>query len=429
MQKINAPFFVLILGLLFTFSKGFTQTPLYLSFFSHNETSDPYDYDHPIDPTDYNLISGIAKEICVTIISKGAKYNLMVDANFITGALLHDNAAANPNDLLQWSHLQSAIDVDPHNHFDSIVNPHNYADLVKLLDSCAITLTKNVVGGFIWQVPNEDWTIFQNPVSGVTYPNYNWQADILWGASSPGHVNDFEAYGIWKPAGATGLTFGMHNATRKLTNMGGGCKNDISYNIDPQTGLLRHSTSEVIANVKYMCDYFNSLTPPQNAFYTANIGFNFRDLNAFSGYADSLGLIIEGLEDYVNQGKIIWATLAEKHDIWLAAHPDSSDFFIFKCDDLPVSLNEKEAISSALPQIFPNPSQGHFSILLPAGCLSSGPISFSLYNTEGKLIRTLNLQSQRTEIVTFGLESGLYFCKFEGNETLFTQRVILTTEK
>ena len=84
-------------------------TPLYLNFVSHNEITDPLDYDHPFNASYYQQIKDLAVAVCDTIIAKQAKYNMQVDANLIKGALIHDNAATNPNDLLEWANILIAI--------------------------------------------------------------------------------------------------------------------------------------------------------------------------------------------------------------------------------------------------------------------------------------------------------------------------------
>ncbi|MFQ5448042.1 MAG: hypothetical protein ACE5FF_14035, partial [Saprospiraceae bacterium] len=309
------------------------QTPLYLSFVSHNETSDPLDYDHPTDPSFYNQIKTIATAVCDTIIAKQAKYNMQVDANLIFGALLHDNAATNPNDLLEWANNSPFIDVDGHNHFNVIQNPYNYADLAYLLDSCGVILNKNILGGVSWKAPTEDWTQYEMPVAGYTFSDYIWQADILWGPATPGHTDDYEAFGIWKPNGPTPLAFGQHNPANTLTCIGGGCKSDIGFVLNPN-GTPKRTTGEIITNLKAMADYINAIPPQPNAFFTANMLINFRDFTEVPNFADSIATIINGVQDYVAEGKIIWLTLAEKQDLWLASHPDPADFFLYQCDDV-----------------------------------------------------------------------------------------------
>jgi hypothetical protein len=139
---------ILYLFPLFLFLQTATaQTPLYLNFVSHNETSDPLDYDHPTNPAFYNQIKALAQRVCDTIVAKEAKLNMQVDANFIKGCLLHAAAAASPNDFLEWANNLPFIDVDGHNHFNPIQNPYNYADLAYLLDSCGVVLNKKILGG------------------------------------------------------------------------------------------------------------------------------------------------------------------------------------------------------------------------------------------------------------------------------------------
>jgi hypothetical protein len=100
-------------------------------------------------------------------------------------------------------------------------------------------------------------------------------------------VDDYEAFGIWKPAGPSALTFGQHSPFKKLTCIDGGCKDGIGFVLD-NFGKPRYFTQEIIANLKAQVDFINSIPPPPNAFFTANMLMNFRGMPQVPNYADSI---------------------------------------------------------------------------------------------------------------------------------------------
>lgn len=345
------------------------QRPVYFNIISHNEISDPLDYLG--DPADFAIMKNLAVELCNVIISKQAKYNMMCDANFIRGVIANDNGATSSADVLEWAHSSPFIDVDGHNHFNSNMfppanyNPYNYSDLAYLLDSCGVTLTRKVLGGVTYAdttvgaiTMSEDWTQYMVPKQGFTFLNYWWEAEIVWGTASPGHIADYTRFGVWRPEGGASPTqFGTHDPNASLTHIGGGCKEDISYILNTQSGQLEHTTDEVIANIRAIVDEIQTLPAQTNEFYTLNMMVNFRDMPNIPYFADSVAKIIDGIQDYVNQGKIVWSTLAEKYDLWYANHSNPQDHFNFDCEELTLSLDE--TTPSSLVALFPNPGNGH----------------------------------------------------------------------
>ena len=199
------------------------QVPVYLYFGSHNETNDQqYHNLNYSDSADYATMKGYIQQVCDTIIFYNAKYEMMLESNFILACLQNENAYTNPNDIIEWADNTAQIEVQAHNHFKASgigANPYNYADLAYLLDSCGLTDTCNVMGGFIWRsftTPpvSEDWTQWQIYKAGNTFPFYKWRPKFLWGGGSPNHISDYEAYGIWKPQAATTSGFGIHDTSK-----------------------------------------------------------------------------------------------------------------------------------------------------------------------------------------------------------------------
>lgn len=405
---------ILIGGIPFVSS---AQTPLYLNFVSHNEITDTFDYVN--SSGDYWQVTNIAKEVADTVISKQAKWNVQLDDNYLFGTLIHDNAATNPNDFLEWASKSAYIDVDGHSHFDPQFNPYNYADLAYLIDSCGAEISENLIGGS-WEAPGETWTQYQNPVNGFTYTSFVWQADILWGTASPGHVNDMDIYGIWKPSGATAQTFLQHDPQNHLTSVGGGCKDQASYIIEPQTGLLKHTTDEVVQNIMSLADYINTLPSTSNDFYTLNILMNFRDFPIISNFADSIGKIIDGLQPDVDNGKIVWATIAEKYHLWYNNHLNPADYFVYECDSMSVGITTPINLDPSSVTIYPNPASNLIHIN------SDYPIDgISLYDLSGRLVIQYAAAQTPDIHLPITLDSGLYLVQVETSVGVATQRLMV----
>ncbi len=419
----------IIIVLLTQYCIGFSQTPVYFNIVSHNEISDPLNYRD--SATDFNTIKPLVKELCDTIISKQAKYNMQVDGNFINGVLTWDNGASSSNDILQWANNSAYIDVDGHNHFNplpdyadipnhtSLNNPYKYSDLAKLLDSCGVTLAHNILGGVTYAdttvgsvVMNENWTQYATPTPGYTYTNFIWQADIVWGTASPNHVADYTRFGVWKPQGGSSPTqFGTHDPNATITHVGGGCKEDIGYNINPQTGALFRTTDEVISKILSIVDDIQNIPPTSNDFYTMNMLINFRDIPNIPNFADSIAKIIDGIQLYVNQGKIVWATLGEKYDLWYASHTNPNDYFNVDCADIPglaTGIEDVEKNDDFI--IYPNPTTGIFQI---SGNISTNA-KISVFNLFGEKVYANNFDNGYFNLSH--LSNGIYLIVVEDND-------------
>ena len=404
------------------------QTPVYFNIISHNESSDPLDYDG--SSSDYNIITPLVKELCDTIISKQAKYNMQVDANYINGVLTWDNGASSSTDILEWANNSSYIDVDGHNHFVTSLgpsyNPYNYSDLAHLLDSCGIVLSHKILGGVTYAdtvvgstTLIENWTQYSTPAPGYSFPNFLWQADVVWGTASPGHVADYTHFGVWKPAGATSPTqFGQHDPNATITHIGGGCKEDVGYILNVQSGQLERTTDEVILNIKSVVDGVQTLPSGPNDFYTMNMLINFRDIPNIPSFADSIAKIIDGIQDYVDQGKIVWATLGEKYDLWYTQHTNPNDYFNYDCADVPLGIEEINGNSNNI-SAYPNPTTDQITFSLPQNTTIK---TVEIYNLLGEKIYTQNTVNS---ISLSHLENGVYIIKIideKGN--ISTQKII-----
>lgn len=397
------------LSLVFSASMHSQTMPIYLNINSHNETDDPNDYS--ISAT-YYQVKEIVKSIADTIGTNGAKWNMQVESNLINACLTHENGASNPNDLLDSLDNLPHVEVDPHNHFSPqpgpTYNPYNYADCAHLLDSCGLAAPRKNMGGFLWQTAS-DWMPYQTGAQGNTYTGYTWQPNVVWGGGSPGHTNDYNVYGIWKPGGAS-AQFPIHNPSRHLVCIGNGCSN-----------VLSDSTpvSDNINQIVNLVNYISTLPYDPNAYWTASIQFNFRDIN-MPGLADSIATIIHALQPYVNSGQIVWMTLTEKYDNWYTLHSNVNDYFQFRCDSLTLGDPVVSVHEGMLA--YPNPVSENLHI-------SSGSSPFAsifAYDAFGHIIyrRELSAESE-IDIDCSSWTSGAYLISATfADGTFSTQRVI-----
>lgn len=410
--------FLILLGINFLLlNTTNTQNPVYFNIISHNEITDSLQY--KTNPFHYAYAKSKVKELCDSIISKQAKYNMQLDGNFIIGALNFDDAATSDDDLIEWAHNSPYIDVDGHNHFEASVNPYNYSDLAKLLDSCGVVVTRKVLGSN-WGGAQQLWTQYQSPAPGYTFTGYLWQPEILWGMASPGHTDDLNVFGVWKPASPVSKqSFLQHNPNNPLTGIGGGCKDAISYTINPLSGEITLYTQEVIDNIKSLVDYIQSLPPGPNDFYTMNMMINFRDIPRVPNFSDSIITIIEGIQDYVDEGKIVWATLAEKYDLWYSLHTNPNDFFNYDCTNIVTET--KNNIIEKIAQIYPNPTTGSFNI--DFGDAENKTIY--IQNIKGQIVYSKKSINGKNCAIILKLPKGLYFIEIITREYTQVQKLII----
>ena len=327
--------YCLLLGHIF---EAIAQVPAYIYFASHNEMNDAsyhgLNYDNAVQ---FATMRQHVRAVCDTIIAHDARYVMQVESNFILACLAHDAAATTASDILQWADATPQIDVEPHNHFNDNAgagiqyNPYNYADLAYLLDSCGLPPPRRLMGGFIWRdfsnpPVSEDWTVWQTPQNGNTYAQYAWQPDFLWGGGSPGHQDDYNAFGIWQPTAPTTTQFGQHNPEQELVVIGGGCGEDFVLWDTTNATLLANRVISLLSHI-------NSRTWAEDTFFTFKIMMNFRSMPAL-GYTDSLSKLLYLLKPYQQNGILQYKTVNELYAIWQEQHPDADAHFVMPCDSV-----------------------------------------------------------------------------------------------
>ena len=394
---------------------GAQNKVLHLNLGSHNEMSDPsYGVNYN---SKYLQIKQKALAVADSVNANNARWNMQVESNFIRACIQFDNANSTSTDLMETLDKLEYVEVDPHNHLDTIskgnpnYNPYNYADLNHLLDSCGLSVRTNV-GGFIynakdWETWDADWTKWKDGLKGRTFPNTTWTPVVLWGGGTLNHVNDPQPSGIWHPGGPTTSAF-LTNNPSQLMDIGNGCK------------FLIKDTTNAANLIKELNDYLtklNSIPVNSNTFYTATIMFDFRYI-LDAGYVEKIAEVLRGIQPFVKNGSVVWQTLTEKRSEWLENHNNTTDFFLMECSDIETNItNISEKINN--PEIVPNPAENGF-ILENTETNSK----ISIYNVSGKLILSQNIDEQNKFINIDNFETGIYFVKIFNEKSIITKKLI-----
>lgn len=386
----------------------YSQAPVYLNLGSHNETNDPLQYRQVY--ADYELAKSLLLQLADTVIDHNARWNMQIDANFIRGCIAHDTARTNPNNFIKWADDLVHIEVDPHNHFQPpFINPYNPTDLNHLLvDSCLLGTDRNNLGGFTWTsyylgspcapTMQQDWFHYNSSTeNGFKFPGEQWRPVVLWGGGSPGHCDDSNAMGLWKPTDTTTTGFYMHAPSNYETVIGSNC--GTQYVIFDTTNV-----QHVIDKVIEVINYAQTVGNPTTDFYTLTVMFNFRNIDS-PNMVDKLAEFIRSMDGYVSQGKVVWATLTEKYDIWHASHTNN-DSFVRLCDDM--NLGEEVMDVSEMLIVYPNPVNRLIKINYPIPFTNS---HYYLYDLTGKIFSEGLIT--KNEISIDNIANGMYFLMVE----------------
>lgn len=389
-----------------------SSTPIYLNFVTHNEPTDKLDYEK--NQADFNTSTSLVKEFANAVINKNARWNLQTAPKYLMGVIKWEDAVNNKNDVLESLHNSAQIDVDPRQK-TGLGYSQNIADVAYLLGTIGVSDTKTV-GGFIGSpAQNADWEKFNNPVKGTAYPNQSWQAEILWGAASFGHQNDdLQNYGIWKPKDKA--NFLTHESNNKLWNIGNGCSNVLFANTNPDS---------IFQNIKNVIRAIETGKMPADKFYSMTIMTNQRDFS--TAYIQKINWLIDSLNTYSKQGKIVWATLREKLTYFSEwSKQNNQGFSQFSCTATPIITSFKSISSEGFSvQVFPNPATDHLVLRRDA---EVGKLVARLFDGTGRtVIQATSLSGEFTELDVDALVGGVYFLEIraEGGLARKVKKIVI----
>ncbi|MGE0567446.1 MAG: T9SS type A sorting domain-containing protein [Bacteroidia bacterium] len=385
----------LLFSFLFILSANLlSQAPtLYFNFVSHNEPKDSLQ-----KSTQYFQSKAKCIQLANIIKNKNAAWNLGTCDYFVDGAINNDNGQASPNDIfeiLSSPTYTSNIEIDPRtkNHLG-----RNTADAVYLINSCGGFASNNLSGFTYWSSnPMQiDWWQYQNTLTGNIYSN-QWKATLIWGGGSPGHINDLNDYGIWKPD--TTNNFYVHNPNRNLWFEGNGC-----------AGKLDTLTNEqdIITKLRNIIDSLQNGFLPQNKFYcyTTTLGQDEFGTTLFT----KISKVCDSINSW-GSAKIQWATLSQKFTAFQNWQTSTSQQYSQWMCGQTVSGVPENTINYF--NVSPNPSTGKFKFHF----YDESEHYVSIYDLTGKLLST-RVISKEADILFHNLPQGLYFAVIDGNKAI-----------
>lgn len=284
----------------------FVVTPVYLTFVMHNEEPGGSGgcYGYLENKQTYLKDRETLRQLVETLKNKGAKFDWQSDWAFLKAAALYDTGDAvnntNGKNIVRWMKEDMGVSVDPHGH----ETQYNYADVAYLIKQLGVT-PSSVAGGFLYYPydNSQGWEKFRNPIQASTNTDasYSWRGEILWGAGTYLHQGDDEdSSGIWKPKDK--YAFGSHDEAGNLINVG----NAGSSMTKVPDMIQRIDSGELQAGKIYTVSHF-----------VAQCGLS-------SVTISSIAQSLDGLQGYVNQGKLIHATLPEAVQLWQTSYSSQS---------------------------------------------------------------------------------------------------------
>jgi hypothetical protein len=356
------------------------------------------DEHYDTNESEYQTAKSMTLQILNHVNSIGAKWNFQTCSKFVLGALNWDDAATSPTDLLQTLQASGRVEIDPRDKRELPIYPYNISDVYHLLDSCGVTSTHTVGGFLAYPYNNEDWTQFRNPKIGAVYGE-PWQAEIIWGGGSPGHVQDLNNYGVWKPKdGDSYANLYSHDPNANLWMVGNGCAPVIS---------------DTTTSVQWIVDLINSNAQhalngdwPSNKFYNLTLMINVRDFDQ-PGFLTKVQTVLNAIDAQVDAGAMEWAFISEKlsaFETW--SQQSNVSYSQWSCEEATTGNQELEADNFHL---YPNPGNHEINLLA-----INKNVSFQLINSQGKIINFGELKQNSKAVISLeNLEAGVYFVKID----------------
>lgn len=272
---------------------GGESPSIYVSIVSHNEEPPGYP-DFTTNETAFWVHREAVRVFAESLSAVGVEYNFQSEWNYLEATLTYDAAGTA---LTNWKPLPKYLvedllfEVDPHAHETS----RTYADVASL-DFDIVGSVSGVAGGFIAGPPDESIVDrLRDPVACSVYAGPEWQAEILWGAATPGHVDESALWisGIWRPR--DDARFLEHDPCGSLVCVGGFTKTWEGLDT-----LLARRTAGLL---------------DPNKMYTATIFLQQVEL-LMPGFIEDFVARIRALEPETTAGVIQWVGLSDAVTIW-----------------------------------------------------------------------------------------------------------------
>ncbi len=172
--------------------------PIHVNIVMHNEEPPGY-VDFVNDESAFWLHRAALVEFADMLHDNGVMFNWQSDWNFLMAAGMYDAGTPETNgkNIARYLKEELGFEVDPHAH----ETQYNYADVAYLIEALGVTPSQTN-GGFRASPPEDSKLEYLwEPIIGWVYPDYTWQAQILWGGATLYHIDEESlwASGVWKP--------------------------------------------------------------------------------------------------------------------------------------------------------------------------------------------------------------------------------------
>jgi hypothetical protein len=322
---------LLIAGAYFFIARS-EKTPVYVTFYSHNEEGDYWEtlVNDSVAYLEYrnNLIEKVK-----LLNQYNVKWNWESDHSTLRAMIKHENSSLFSNtkgkNILRWMKEDMNVKIDPHGH----LTEYNYADLAYLITQLGVEPSKVIGGGAVYECKfDENENIVQmnwrksldinteGKIKGRKFPSYSWDPRIFSQPAMIGHSFDEFSSGIWKPSKTDVL---IHDKNEDIILVGQGYPHYVA-----NMGILNSGGARIAYSagdyIKELVSKIDSGELKKGKIYTASISI--RDnieiysgipgpnalMNVFKGLNETL----EALKQLQEQGKIIYLDYESVADIW-----------------------------------------------------------------------------------------------------------------
>ncbi len=319
MKKRVAVLLIVIIVLLGCAVEEKEPTPVYVTFYSHNEES--WDTLVATEPQYIQYRQNLLERLHI-IKKYNATLNWQSDWAVLEAIKKYDKGtileSTNGKNIVRYMEEDLSFSVDPHAH----LTIYNYADLAYLIEQLGGSST--VVGGLQYvrcgqgrELEYIDWREHidvqdDGYIYGSVYPEVKWKPEIIAVPAFAGHWFDEFSSGVWRP----GIEdeFYEHDAQNSITYVGQG------YPFDTTLHGQRSRGAQIFAKdaayIKELVQKIQSGDVPQGELYTASLFITDFKTSGDVDVNEGVQAVLEELQPYVERGGIIYADYETVAQLW-----------------------------------------------------------------------------------------------------------------
>ena len=301
-----------------------TPTPIYVSFYSHNEEGGYWESLVDSEETYLEYRADLVQRVSL-LHEHGASLNWQSDHAVLRAMANHEQTAdlelTGGKPLLQWMTEEMGVVVDPHGHLTA----YNMADLAYLIEQLGVE-PSGVVGGFQLitcgetsdEVAYVDWEsvieLEDGVIHGRVFPDALWTPTVLAQPAMIGHTLDEFSSGVWRPGAEE--DFIVHQPSGDLITVGQGYPHD-QLNIGETNSGGATILYEGAGYIQELATKIASGEVDAGGFYTASI--HLRDEPSLLGVDSTLeGLrqTLDALAPLVESGQVVYLDYESVAALW-----------------------------------------------------------------------------------------------------------------